>query len=352
LCVAFDSTPTSLRAIPILWLLVAATFAVGCESCTPAKQDMGGMRGLDNRRGGGLDAASDAGSDVGDAANAAGADGRDTASAAGSDVGDTASAAGSDVGDAASDSDGATCREGALSFDGDDIVLLMGTSGLHLTSAMTIEAWFKTSVAITTESALVGKHVCGYGNGWFSGLNTNQSSASASAQWWVGQESSRIVGSKTLSDGGWHHVAGTWNGTTNRLYVDGVEVGSKSSSYTVTNTESISIGAHSTALRCADQRFKGVIDEVSIWSVVRTAAQIAADQAKPPLGNEPGLEAYFDFNREACGQKLTDRTSAEHHGTLGSSASVGTDDPTWVADGPALPRGSDSNTRGKLQGNL
>ena len=70
----------------------------------------------------------------------------------------------------------------------------------------------------------------------------------------------------------WHHVAFTYDGDKGRLYVDGVPVDSTSNpakwSGKVPDAVSLSfIGA----------RFRGKLDEVRVWDVVRTEAEIKAN---------------------------------------------------------------------------
>ena len=42
--------------------------------------------------------------------------------------------------------------------------------------------------------------------------------------------------------------------------------------------------------------FGGDIDEIRLWTVARTAAQLAATNTVQLQGNEPGLVVYYNFN--------------------------------------------------------
>jgi large repetitive protein len=69
------------------------------------------------------------------------------------------------------------------------------------------------------------------------------------------------------------HVAGTFDGTTSLVYVDGVQVGSKTPMMSLgTNTEPAHIGEDSQG----GSSFPGIIDEVSVYSRALTATEIAA----------------------------------------------------------------------------
>lgn len=97
----------------------------------------------------------------------------------------------------------------------------------------------------------------------------------------------------------WYHVALTYDAGINemRLYVNGVlasnGVGTPVGTYSESN---LYIGAYNNAGNIAFQ-FDGQIDEVRIWNVVRTGAQILASKDCILTGDEPGLLAYYRFNQ-------------------------------------------------------
>ena len=66
--------------------------------------------------------------------------------------------------------------------------------------------------------------------------------------------------------------------------------------------------------------FKGDIDEVRIWSVVRTAAEIAADYDHELQGNEAGLVAYYKFNEAPGSTVAEDATSNNNDAVLANGA--------------------------------
>jgi len=149
---------------------------------------------------------------------------------------------------------------------------------------------------------------------------------------WFGRwGTNHVYGTASIVDGQWHHVAGTWDGQTSKLYVDGVFIGSKATSYQTTNNLDFTLGAVTNGT-C--RPFTGLLDEVSVWSVVRTAQQIAADAAGPLDPTAAGLELYFDFNAAGCGKTLSDRSPHHLDGLLGGTREPSSSDPSWVDDGP------------------
>ncbi len=102
----------------------------------------------------------------------------------------------------------------------------------------------------------------------------------------------------------WHHVAGIIDGNTNvmKLFIDGTEVenrdfgrgGFYESRYPLRIG-----GSHEKEINYAT--FEGQIDEVRIWNIARTAAEIRADMHTKLKGDEPGLVGCWTFDKETEG---------------------------------------------------
>ena len=61
--------------------------------------------------------------------------------------------------------------------------------------------------------------------------------------------------------------------------------------------------------------FEGVLDEVSLWGIARSAAEIQQDMFRTLSGNEPGLSAYYAMS-DGAGIMLTDDGPASWNGWL------------------------------------
>lgn len=87
--------------------------------------------------------------------------------------------------------------------------------------------------------------------------------------------------------GGWAHVAGTWDGATMKVYVNGAVVCSKATSRTVTTDSTpIVIGGNANTGNADDvtENFVGTLDDVLLYKRALTASEIAqlATGAVPP----------------------------------------------------------------------
>lgn len=113
-----------------------------------------------------------------------------------------------------------------------------------------------------------------------------------------------------VNDGSWHHLAVTHDGTTTKVYVDGIQRGSKTTTYNTTGTD-FHIGTY---LRTTYQFFyNGTIDEVRVWNVARTQSEIQATM-NSELSSGTGLILAYHFN-ETSGTTAADAIGS-NDGTL------------------------------------
>ena len=118
---------------------------------------------------------------------------------------------------------------GALSLAGAaDYVDIGNPTSLRIRGDITISTWFKTTGDIYQYDyrTLVSKWTS------WSGLPCSYTLLFAYGGLWfdvVGEDNDIVgAGSEFADDGQWHHVAGTWDGETARIHVDGILCGSSS----------------------------------------------------------------------------------------------------------------------------
>ena len=87
---------------------------------------------------------------------------------------------------------------------------------------------------------------------------------------------------------------------------------------------------------CNCNYFDGQMDEVRIWGVPKSASQIQSEMNRELFGNEPGLLAYYDFNKGMAGGDnsgltiATDASFNENNGELNNFSKSG-NASNWVA---------------------
>jgi len=114
--------------------------------------------------------------------------------------------------------------------------------------------------------------------------------------------------------GQWLTLALTWTGSVRQLYIDGVQVAVDAVPGPLNqNTFPLRIGNDVSW----DASLDGRIDEVAVWSVARTAAQLAASAQAPLTGGEPGLVALWHLDGDA-----TDAAGGHNGAVIGDAAFV------------------------------
>jgi hypothetical protein len=132
----------------------------------------------------------------------------------------------------------------------------------------------------------------------------------------------------TVQAGQWFHTAVTYDGTTYRLYVNGIQVATDATSGVrdfsgcwVFGQEVDGAGNCTTGFD-ANQAWDGKTDEVKIYNYTRSSSQIKADAAtdvrNPILPGAPVAEWKMD---EKTGSYAYDTSGNGNTGTLGGSAS-------------------------------
>ncbi|MEI7420845.1 MAG: glycine-rich protein, partial [Prolixibacteraceae bacterium] len=213
----------------------------------------------------------------------------------------------------------------SLGFDGTNDFVNCGNNSSVQIGQGTIEAWIKTANAGSSYRGILVKWQA-YGLFLLDNVLVTWD--------WVsnGPKSTGI----SLADNNWHHIAFSFNsGVTNGsyIYIDGVL--KLTTTYTILNqTNGVGIGNGS--LTPNQQNFTGSIDEVRIWNVARTQAQVQSAMNTELAGTESGLAAYYNFNQGTSSgtnsgiSTLTDKTSNSNNGTLSSFALTGSSS-NWVA---------------------
>jgi len=225
-----------------------------------------------------------------------------------------------------------------LSFDGVDDAVNCGTSLnaiIDPLNTLTVEAWVRPSTN-TGLGVIVGNYA-----------NSNQSSmqfllrrdSNGYSFWIQGTGSFKVVNAtNTVVLNTWQHVAGVWNGSDMKVYVNGTLVATTldvNDSSFATTTNSMFIGNNQAGT--GPERFTGSIDEVRVWSSVRTVEQINGSKNCELSGTENGLLAYYNFNQgidSADNSAVTTLNAAVGpNGTLTNFALNGTTS-NWLAGSP------------------
>ena len=165
---------------------------------------------------------------------------------------------------------------GALSFNGTTSrVTVPDSASLHLTTAMTLEAWVNPTTVTKAWRDVIYK---GNDNYYLEATSSTGSIPAAVPDGGgiIGGVGKDAFGTTAITASTWTHLAATYDGTTVRLFVNGTQVATKAAAGSITtSTNPLQIGGDS----IYGQFFSGLIDDVRVYSTALTAAQIATDMA-------------------------------------------------------------------------
>ncbi len=227
-----------------------------------------------------------------------------------------------------------------LDFDASSstYVRIADNSTLDITSAMTLEAWvYPTSYQdwdrIITKNWFEDK------DPWltYALILTNDDDGLESGDFVItisGTDYS-VISSDDVPLNSWTHIAGTWDGSTMKIYINGYLVNTTNNVTGSINSTSddVTLGKNDNN---AYNNFNGKIDEARIWNKCRTQQEIRENMNKPLSGDEQGLVAYFrfDYGDAGCGNsgetKLYDITSNNNDGTL-NNFTLNSSTSNWVS---------------------
>ncbi len=196
----------------------------------------------------------------------------------------------------------------------DAYVEIADSPDLDPTGAITVEAWVDISRSGSQVcNSIVGK---GWSTSWWLGICGDP--ANPMLRSYIRGYDGAVGSTRVLLDGGrippgqWTHVALVFDGVNRYHYINGELVASHvEAGPATTSTFPVRIGGDASY----NYSPAGAIDEVRIWSVARSQAQIRAAINTPILGPQPGLVAVWGLD----GNTL-DRLGAHNgagHGSIG-----------------------------------
>ncbi len=210
----------------------------------------------------------------------------------------------------------------SLDFDGaGDFVQVQ--DAFDYGNQLTVEAWIKPD-------AMDGQRVIwdDYGNpGVLLVVNNGKVQFQMSTQADPGPGAVMVEG--TLSAGQWQHVAGVYDGSQMRVYINGVDTGTvvqTSGSIIDNGSSSAAIGSDNNSANVLN--FDGKIDDFRIWSGALQPSELAG-------GQFDGLVAYYPFSSDT-----KDASGNGHDGTRVGSPTFSSDVPTNGAPNSLSLKGS------------
>ena len=191
----------------------------------------------------------------------------------------------------------------ALQFDGEDDYIEIPISAFNNLPAGCVEFWINASsfnTEILYKETYFGETISGLR------INNDGTIQGSHMNFW----GENVISNASLLRNKWYHIAWTWDGTVQKIYLNGE----------LDIIESCHDGVANHLVGWVrwgrgDSFFKGIIDDVRIWNIARTQPDIQANMHQELTGNEPGLIGYWQFN-EGVGSIAMDLSSNNNEGVL------------------------------------
>ena len=196
-----------------------------------------------------------------------------------------------------------------LNFDGvDDNITFKNNYGLS-TGSFSVETWIKSNSSNGNKQTIFSKRV---GNSTANGYDLRLVNNIISFNW----NNSSITALYPINTSRWYHIAVTFNGTSYKLYIDGVVAQNPvaGTNPTQNNNANCIVGAMDQSSGTPFNFFNGWMDELRIWNSELTPAQIRQmmnQEIKNTAGNVAGsivpltvpglswsnLDGYYQMNK-------------------------------------------------------
>jgi hypothetical protein len=174
----------------------------------------------------------------------------------------------------------------ALTFDGTTNYVEMSNSSVLNNANFTIEAWIFINADVNqTQARIVSKQETGsksysfdiFGNG-YGGSTGNQLLLSiGTGATWI-----NFLSTTHLSNRTWYHVAGTQEGTSSKIYINGqLDKNGTTATQTTDNNGVLTVGCQKQTGTSTTFFFNGTIDDVRIYNRALSQQEIQGDMAVP-----------------------------------------------------------------------
>jgi PKD repeat protein len=215
----------------------------------------------------------------------------------------------------------------ALKFDGvNDWVTINDSASLDVSSGITLEAWVNPAVVMKDWTSILLKE---QPDDEIYTLYANSDKNKPMAAQWINGSITSYFGGSNLTPNKWWHLAATYDGQSQRLYVNGVLVSTRAQTGLIKQSNGVlRIGGNS----IWGNYFNGLIDEVKIYNRGLSLAEIQKEyntvngvsnntpsnslQPNNPqlvVGNS-ALESFVDYNPQGIAEAV--KSTAQKNGVV------------------------------------
>lgn len=162
----------------------------------------------------------------------------------------------------------------AIDFDGVNDMLEVDPFEVSNTNALTVSGWVRID-SFTFDQRIITKATDGF-NRVFE-LTIRNTGAVRGRFSLDGVRREYVSAPGVVSLGTWHHLVTIWDGSTIRVFVDGIELGTKAVSGSLDSNSTMPVTLGNVA--SGDRAFDGLLDEVRVETVARSQAWLSASES-------------------------------------------------------------------------
>lgn len=217
------------------------------------------------------------------------------------------------------------------------------------------ELWFKT----TSDGVIFGQQTAKPYDGhfgWVPGIAVGTDGDLMVETFWDFNKT--IYSNKSVKDGQWHHMAAVYDGTSNKAYLDGANIGNiNMNQQNYSNVYNYQLGTGATAGRKGGvggwHSFKGEIDEMSIYNKALSADEVGAiyqagefGKCKLECGNNFIQTGEVCDGTDLAGETCESQQGAGFNGPLSCKNDCSGYDLTQCSAPPLCSDGKDNDLDG------
>ncbi len=213
-------------------------------------------------------------------------------------------------------------QNSVLYFDGDGDIITIPDADLQLDSLsreITLEAWVEIEQFYNEYPRIIDRSDNIKDDRFILGIKSETHQAHLNIN------GSSINSDDQLAANKWYHIAGTYNGTELKLYINGKLQGIMPAIQKLdVSMSNLYIGNN----ELLNRAFNGKIAEIAIWNLARSSQQILNDYRIGILPFSTGLVSHWKFDKDN-GQIVQDM-KGNNNGYLGRLTTEDPSDPVWV----------------------
>jgi len=165
----------------------------------------------------------------------------------------------------------------ALSFTGSHYVTIPDAPSLDLTNSMTIEAWVRPTSLSSWRTIILKENGSEMAYGLYASGGSNRPSGWVRINPTTG-DSQSVYSSSALTTNTWNHIATTYDGTSLKIYKNGILVGTRNQTGNMyVSGNPLRIGGN----LIWGEYFRGQIDDVRVYNRALTQTEIQSDMNTP-----------------------------------------------------------------------